>query len=339
LTSDDLLRGLKLQIGQKTDRNSLHAMCEELQGLKAFYSLSCNAIADGNQLWLEVAVKGAPFPPLIFDNFVWTTRMALVARLKQEVPLFTPGIPYDSALNPDIVRVLNRIVAEHGIKGGVEHSQFWIDRGMNVFVVNGISAPVVSCEIVGENAPPPAEIRAWSHVDDGWNLSLAELNWKLDFALRDLYYSRGYLHPIVQESQIRYLGQRDGRYPVKVIMRISSGPQYIFRSIRFEGRARAHAGQLLSAWRLKPGEAYNDSYTSEFESKMLDEPWAQKDATSSFTSSSCVTINESERSVFLTITVGLPKQEPANGQITNCAEMHQWFSYPGNYVEPASGAN
>ena len=337
LTDVDLLRGLKLRSGEKINQTEAQEACRFLLDLMAFYSASCRPVVNDRQLWIDVAVKNSPGPPLIFDNFVWTTRAALIARLKKDVPLFSPDLPYESKLNSDVTRVLNQVLAEQGIKGSVEHSRFWINRGMNVFVVNGIQVPVVSCEIEGDNAPTSEDIRRWSHRENGWNLSLAGLNWELGFALAEFYYSRGYLHPVVQESFIKFLGERDGKFPVDLKMRISSGPQYTFKSINFNGSAKAHARQLLSEWKLKPGDVYNNSYTSEFESKMLEQPWARKDATSSLTSSSCVTIDESDRTVSLAITVGLPPRVFMSGLNQVCADMHQGFSFPGSYVDSGNG--
>ena len=153
LSGDDVLRGLNLHIGERTTEDGLHAVCDHLIGLRVFYALSCTSHVEGRAIWFDVTVKGDPEPPLIFDNFVWMTRKALITRLKKELPLFTPEVPYDSALTPKILHVLNQVVAERGIKGSVEQSRFWVDRIGNVFVVNGISVPVISCEIEGENAP------------------------------------------------------------------------------------------------------------------------------------------------------------------------------------------
>ncbi len=339
LSPTDLLRGLDLQVGDGVAWDELLAKCNELENKKAFNGFSCGPRVDGKSIWLDLAIRDVPVPPLIFDNFVWTSRAALIARVKRQVPLFTPQIPYESTLNVDVIKALNRILSEDGVKGTVDHPQFWISRGMNVFVVEGITVPVVACAIEGENAPSSADVQRWAHVADGWTLSIAELNWRLGFAVRDLYNSRGYLHPSVQEPRVQFLGKSGGKFPVKVIIRISSGPQYTFRSVNFAGRAKAHEGQLLSEWQLKPGDIYNDSYTSEFESnRILDQPWAQKDGTSSLTSSSCVVIDESGRSVSLTITVGLPKHGRGPTDSSRCAQLDQFFFFPGNYVDGDSGA-
>jgi hypothetical protein len=163
LTSVDLLRGLKLRTGERMDQTEAQDACRLLLDLTAFYSASCRPVVVDRQLWIDVSVKNSPGPPLIFDNFVWTTRTALIARLKKDVPLFTPDLPYESKLNSDVIRVLNQVLSERGIRGSVEHSRFWINRGMNVFVVDGIQVPVVSCDIEGDNAPTPVDIRRWSH--------------------------------------------------------------------------------------------------------------------------------------------------------------------------------
>jgi hypothetical protein len=109
-------------------------------------------------------------------------------------------------------------------------------------------------------------------------------------------------------------------------------------SIHFEGRAKSHASQLRSLWKLKPGDTYNESYSSDFVfDKILDQPWARKDATSSLESSSCLEINESDRSVSLTITVeGNRKSRQVSRRDLKCADVSDLFFFAGNYVEGAT---
>jgi hypothetical protein len=338
LSAGDLLRGLELKAGAPITKSALQQACDRLGKLRLFYSENCRVRIDGHSLWIDVKVEPSAGPPLIFENFVWTTRKNLLARLKQEIPLFTPEIPSDSALNPDIIRVLNRIVAERGIQGHVEIDKFWEDKGGggHVFEVVGIKAPVVECTVEGEDAPSPEQVAEALPGCARDDFSMPLLNWIADDIATDLYNSRGYLRPTVEEPIIQFLGERDGKFPVRVTFPISPGPQYRFQSVSFEGIARAHSAELLAQWKLKPRDAYDTAYISDFEfNRILNQSWAQHSSTSSDTIDECANVDEVNRAVSLTITVSAPKKRetfsPENARA--CGGEMMLFSFVGKRFE------
>lgn len=264
LTVEDVIRGLNLKLGEPTTRPNLVSACERFRKLKLFRSFECHYVIHGHSIDLDINVKGVGIP-VVFDNFVWTTRTELSARLKQEIPLFKPRLPESSGLANDILRVLQQVVDQRGIKGSVRYDdRFWTIRGMNVFCVQGISTPVMALQIDGDNGPSPEDLAKWSQFYAKENFSAARLTWVIDFVKRDLYKPRGYLKPIVGEPVIQFLGEKDGTYPVRVILPISSGDLYTFDSVKFEGIAKEHAASLLSKWKLQPGEPYNKAYVDGF---------------------------------------------------------------------------
>ena len=334
-SAEDLLRGLELKVGAATTTKELQQACDHLKELKAFHSERCSSEVDGMSLWLNVSIdEKAVGAPLIFDNFVWTSREALLARIHSEVPLFTPEIPDDSALNAQIVRVLDRVVAERGIKASVFHNDFWARRGMNVFSVRGIAAPAVSCQIEGRNPPITAKMANWCKTE---NFSMAKLNWDLGFAVRNLYLVRGYLRPVVSEPVIQFLGEKDGSFPVQVLVHIESGPQYAFDSVRFAGLAKARSALLASKWKLKRGDIYDASYENDFAIKeILDEQSARHDSTSSDEVSTCDVIDDVGNKVSVTVTVRAPRKiikvDEHNSRV--CGDFEPIFFFVGKFIGP-----
>jgi outer membrane protein insertion porin family len=79
-------------------------------------------------------------------------------------------------------------------------------------------------------------------------------------AVRDAYHDRGYLdcsivaHPSFQE------GARIANYSVEV----APGTQYRIGSVKFDGAPAPIAAKLKLAWKMSPGEAYDESYLSNF---------------------------------------------------------------------------
>lgn len=321
-------------------RQSLQQACDRLGKLRLFYSESCRVRADGRSLWIDLSVEPSSGPPLMFENFVWTTRKNLLARLKQEIPLFTPEIPSDSALNPDIIRVLNNVIAERGIQGHVEIDKFWEDKGGGgyVFEVVGIKAPVVECAVEGEDAPSPEQVAKALPGCARDDFSVPLLNWIANDIVTDLYNSRGYLRPTVEEPIIQFLGERDGKFPVRVTFPISPGPQYRFRSVSFDGIATADSAELLAQWKLEPGDIYDTAYISDFEfNRILNQPWAQHTSASSDTIDQCAHVDEVNRTVSLTLTVKAPKRQEtySREKQRSCGGGLILFSFVGERFEIA----
>ena len=315
LSSEDVIRGLNLKIGEPTTRQTLLRACDQLRQLKLFRSSQCRYAIHGHSLSLTISVmeESAGMPigmSVVFSNFVWTTRAELLSRLKREIPLFMPDLPESCGLTSDIIRVLQQVVNERGIKAAVRYdNSFWTLRGMNVFYIEGISTPVTALQIEGENAPSTEELAKWSQFYTKEDFSAARLTWVIRWVQRDLYHPRGYLRPVVGEPIVEFLGEKDGTYPVRVILPIASGDLYTFDSVRFEGLAKEHAVSLISKWELRPGDPYDKAYVNSFITKeILSEPWASHSKSVSDDAIPCAEIDGASKKVSLTVTVELPKR-------------------------------
>lgn len=180
---------------------------------------------------------------------------------------------------------------------------------MNVFLIDGVSTPVTSLQIEGENPPPSEELLKWSQFYTKENFSAARLTWIIQWVIRDLYAPRGYLRPVVGQPVIQSLPEKDGTYPVRVILPISSGALFTFDSVKFEGLAKERAASLLAKWKLKPGAPYDPAYVKRFTSEeILSASWAQHSKTEADVARPCATIDEASQKVSLTITVEIPKK-------------------------------
>jgi outer membrane protein assembly factor BamA len=315
LTPEDVVRGLDLKLGEATTRQSLLRACDHFRQLKLFRSSQCRYTIHGHNISLTIFVKEkwagmSNGMPVVFNNFVWTTREELLARLKHEIPLFMSELPESSGLTNDIIRVLQQVVSERGIKAAVRYDDsFWTLRGMNVFHIEGISTPVTALRIEGENAPPVEEILKWSQFYTKEDFSAARLTWVIQWVIRDLYKPRGYLRPVMGEPVVQFLGENKGTYPVRVILPISAGDLYTFDSVKFKGIAKEHEASLLSKWKLRSGDPYDKSYVDGFiTNEILGAPWAMRSKTESDDALPCAEIDGATKKVRLTVTVEEPKK-------------------------------
>lgn len=73
--SEDVVRGLNLKLGEATTRQNLLSACDHFRQLKLFPSSQCHYKVHGHNVSLTVFVDEKwPGMPVVFDNFVWTTR-------------------------------------------------------------------------------------------------------------------------------------------------------------------------------------------------------------------------------------------------------------------------
>jgi outer membrane protein assembly factor BamA len=309
LSNEDVAAGLNLRVGKETTRDELARACDHFDQMKLFNSASCAFDIRGATASLSISVNEMSRGwPVVFQNFVWMTRSQLLARLKQDIPLFMPELPEETGLKGEIIRVLELVASERGIHAKVEYDGFWAIRGMNDFYIDGISTPVVSLQIEGENAPSLEETQQWSKIlYKNEDYSAPRLTWVIRSLIRDFYFARGYMRPVVGQPRLEYLGEKDGAYPVRIVVPIVSGDVFRFESVKFEGLAEPHSSELLAKWKLSPGDPYNESYKDKFIfDEILTQPWAQKSSGESRSTSPCGLINEATMTVSVTIGVEAP---------------------------------
>lgn len=336
ISAEDLLRGLDLHAGQPIALSEIRTACHWLEDLMIYKSLECSAVREEDSAWivLQVPVSATRMDNedgIIFDNIVWMSRAEILQRLKRSIPLFTSHVQLKSPLNEDVLRVLNQMLTERGMKVQAVRDEFWMERDKNVYKVAGVSVPVVSIEVQGENAP--RAIKQWSGAYDDKQFSMALLNWRLNEVIDNYYYPRGYLHPVVQEPEVISLGLKNGAFPVKIILRINAGVQYTFKALRFEGRAQTFEHELRPAWTLKPGAPYDVAYGRQFYFSVLSSDWAPYGKAAA-TGIDCTRLDEREHSVTLTIKVPENKvDQTLSSEAKPCTDLLVDYFFPGNVVE------
>lgn len=130
---------------------------------------------------------------------------------------------------------------------------------------------------------------------------------------------------------IQFLGEKDGTYPIRVILPISSGDLYTFDSVKFDGLAKGHAASLLSKWKLQPGEPYNKAYVDGFiTNEILNAAWARHSKSESDDVLPCTKIDMGTKRVSLTITVQPPKKTYPGTNLSDdeCGAVMKTLTFP-----------
>jgi outer membrane protein assembly factor BamA len=139
------------------------------------------------------------------------------------------------------------------------------------------------------------------------------------------------LRPVVGEPIVQFLYERDGIYPVRVILPIASGDLYAFGSVKFEALAKGHAASLIPKWKLRPGDPYDKAYVDGFILReILSAPWAQHSKKETDVVLPCAKIDEATKKVSLTVTVEAPKKAYSAGQQSDeeCGEGMTVLTFP-----------
>ena len=80
------------------------------------------------------------------------------------------------------------------------------------------------------------------------------------FAVRDAYSAKGYLDSsIVKDPHFD-----DAAHVVNYSLEIAPGPQYRLASVKFDGAPDVMAAKLKLAWKMAPGDVFDQSYLSNF---------------------------------------------------------------------------
>jgi outer membrane protein insertion porin family len=80
------------------------------------------------------------------------------------------------------------------------------------------------------------------------------------FAVRDAYHAKGYL----DSSIVSRPSFNEATHIVSYSLEIAPGAQYRLASVKFDGASDAMAAKLKLAWKMAPGDVFDESYLSSF---------------------------------------------------------------------------
>ena len=79
-------------------------------------------------------------------------------------------------------------------------------------------------------------------------------------AVRDAYHARGYLDC----SVVPHPSFNEAKNIVNYSLEITPGAQYRLASVKFDGAPEAIAAKLKLAWKMAPGDVFDESYLANF---------------------------------------------------------------------------
>jgi len=79
-------------------------------------------------------------------------------------------------------------------------------------------------------------------------------------AVRDAYHAKGYLDCAV----VSHPSFNEASRIVNYVLEIAPGPQYRMGTVKFDGAPEAMAAKLKQAWKMAPGDVFDESYVAGF---------------------------------------------------------------------------
>lgn len=256
LPADGVAAASGLSIGQPVTVQDLQSAADRLSELGLFDYVTFQYQSTSETISVTFVVEEtAKLRPCEFDNFVWLPRDELLAQLKAEIPLFTGAAPPGGYLIEEIQRVLQKLLAERGVRARVTHLAPMSDvGGINLFRVEGVSLPVAALQFRGADKLGEGRLREASQPLLAQNFSRTFLGAFIGGTLVPFYRSRGYLRATFREPEVEYLGEAEGAYPIRVTLTVDERDPYRVREIRWHGNAVLSQAELEKKVSLRPGD-------------------------------------------------------------------------------------
>jgi outer membrane protein insertion porin family len=256
LPADGVAAASGLSIGQPVTVDDLQSAADKLSELGLFDHVTYEYMTTSETLSVTFVVEEtAKLRPCEFDNFVWLPKEELVARLQAEIPLFTGAAPPGGYLVEEIRRVLQKLLAERGVRARVTHLAPMSDAGgVNLFRVEGVSLPVAALQFRGAEKLGEGRLREASQPLLAQNFSRSFLYAFIGGTLIPFYRSRGYLRAAFRDPEVEYLGEAEGAHPVRVTLAVDERDPYRVREIRWVGNQVLSQTELEKRISLRPGD-------------------------------------------------------------------------------------
>ena len=264
-----------LSIGQSVTVQDLQSAADRLSELGLFDHVTYEYQTTSETIAVTFVVEEtAKLRPCVFDNFVWMPTEELLSRLQAEIPLFTGVAPPGGYLIEEIQRVLQKLLAERGVRARVTHLAPMSDAGgINLFRVEGVSLPVAALQFRGADKLGEGRLREASQPLLAQNFSRGFLSAFVRGTLEPLYRSRGYLRASFHEPDIEYLGEAEEAHLVRVTLTVDERDPYRVREIHWQGNHVLSQAELEKKVSVRPGDVANTVKLAEELRKIREEEY------------------------------------------------------------------
>ena len=261
-TAEQLATAGGLQMGQAVTKELLQAAADELGRLGLFSKVQYRFKSyPSGEVELIFELQEAPLLPVHFDNFPWFSDSELTAKLKEAVVLFNGTAPSEGIILEDMVKALQRVLADQGITAKVEQQVIARPDGngsMVMFTVAGASLKIAGFDFQDPVAAESRRIAQAKQDMIGKPYSRYAIELFLMEQVRPAYVERGFIRANFETPRARFTG--DPNKPlgdVMVAIAIQPGPVYRWGGVTWRGNMAVAASTLDALVQLPKGEPAN----------------------------------------------------------------------------------
>jgi outer membrane protein assembly factor BamA len=261
---EEIMAATGLRIGGSASDDDLKKATKELgeTGLFTDVSYSYSYSGEGTKLDLQVA-DNDKLVPARFENFVWFSDDELIAKIKEQVPLFSGKVPVGGNLADQVSDALQALLLQHSLGARADY----IREGKGddgpieavSFRANDITIQIEEVSFPGAAAEDQSTLQAAARKLIGMDYMRSSVSAYASSALLPVYQNRGYLKATFSEPQAKVSHEERNQADVAVALPVTVGKQYKVSGFSWVGQKAFHVEKLQSMIHEESGQLVNAS--------------------------------------------------------------------------------
>jgi outer membrane protein assembly factor BamA len=248
-----------LRVGDTVTRDDIEAATNRLLQIGVFSEVRYVFSSIGDNIDLQFQVQEAPTVPVSFDNFPWFTDEELTNALREVVSLFNDTAPEQGAILDTMAERLQKLLAEHNIRGTIEHTLVArpaSDGVMQQFRLVGPSLKIEAVQFSDALASESPRIKERLSDIVGTPYSRFAIEVFANEQVKPAYLERGYLRVRFGRPSARFTGAPNRPLPdrVLVILPIEPGAAYHWAGVEWRGNMALDTSTLDGLVPVKANE-------------------------------------------------------------------------------------
>lgn len=243
--------GLAIDISKPVSLQQVRSAAQKLVNSGVFADVGYKHAAATGGMSVQFTVKDKPadqFIPAVFDNVVWLSDDALIAELRQRVPLFHGDVPLEGQLTDDIARAAEAALAAHHVAAHVaseQSCQAEQEHCLRRFAIDNLQIVTTQLDVAGAPSAIAADVqqRASDKLLGQPFRRTASLP-EFVRLIRAACLRRGLLKPQITAPDAQVLGQSGDRVSVALRAQVTPGPAYKYEGHAWSGNAAVPAATL-----------------------------------------------------------------------------------------------
>lgn len=261
-TQDEIITATGLKLGAPATEDDFRKVTHDLgeTGLFTDISFSYAYTPTGTKLDLQLTDNDKLIPAR-FDNIVWFSDEALMARIRQSVPLFKGEVPVGGDLSDQVSDVLQAILLQHSLDARADYVRE--NEGQDgpiravTFRATGLNIRIRNVSFPGASPEDEAALLAAASKLQNAEYLRSRLALYVKSNLLPVYLERGFLKAAFAQARTQVAQEDPDAIQVDVALPVVPGPQYKVSDCSWLGSSAFPATKLQALVHLSAGQPAN----------------------------------------------------------------------------------